>query len=255
MWAERGAYSLSVAAALFLVFYTVVLRDDVWIWNALSLLSLAVTGFGAAVAVTIFRVQAKKAVDDQNAQELLLKNIGVASMEAASNSAAAASGVESMKDFLEAMEPATRAAAEPGPESDVGESSPDSASEEPEVSASDESDVIFVRSIGEYRRASAVPLKLLADLVQWWKGPGNGTGSWLVGNLIGSFRPYNKRGTLQGVPWILTFRRSDGSQVDYRVSYSGRARKGEQTSSPTVSEYSKGEARWLDGEPLTGMAD
>lgn len=251
--AERGGYVVSGLSMVGIVL-TFLERDaSDRVWNVVSLVSLAVTGFAAAVAVTIFRVQAQKATSDQQVQGKLLEAIRRSSTQAAANSADAADAAREARDiFMSQMSTATEAAQAPEPSDEVSDDGlPNVDVNEPSVEEpAKEGDVIQVEGVGEYLRPPAVPLKVLADLVSWWRGPGKATGAWTVGNLIGAFRPYNKAGNLQGVPWILTFRRSNGDLAEYRVAYSGRKRKGQDTATPSVSRYSKGEARWSEGDPF-----
>jgi hypothetical protein len=248
LFAERGAYLLTVVASMSVP--VAILTADDPLPSALSLFSLAVTCFGAAVAVTIYRIQSKKAYLDTIAQSKMLGAIGNASERAASHSEVAAVSSLKSEQFLEEMQSARAASNLPAPEELLGESPelelglPEPSTDEP-VSDGDR----LEEKDGEYRRAVAVPLGVLADLVQWWRGPGGSSGKWNVGNLVGSYRPYNKAGNLQGVPWILTFRRSNGELTEYRISYSGRKRLDQSSATPTVSRYSADEKKWIDGEP------
>ncbi|WP_326968033.1 hypothetical protein [Arthrobacter sp. CG_A4] len=248
MLAERGAYILTVGASLSVPVAALTAQDPVS--GALSLFSLAVTCFGAAVGVTIYRVQSKKTYLDSIAQTELLGAIGNASERAASHSEVAAVSSLKSEQFLEQMQSARAAANLPAPEELLGEpTEPEPVLSEPSTDEPVADDDRLEEKDGEYRRPAAVPLGVLADLVQWWRGSGGSSGKWNVGNLVGSYRPYNKAGNLQGVPWILTFRRSNGELTEYRISYSGRKRIDQSSATPTVSRYSSDEKKWIDGEP------
>ncbi len=246
--AERGAYTLTVGASLSVPVVALTAGDPVSI--PLSLFSLAVTCFGAGVAVTIYRIQSKKAYSDKLAQTKLLGAIGNASERAASHSEAAAVSSLKAEQFLEQMQSARAASNLPAPEELSGDpTDPELALPEPSTDEPVADDDRLEEKDGEYRRPAAVPLGVLADLVQWWRGPGGSSGKWNVGNLVGAYRPYNKAGNLQGVPWILTFRRSNGELTEYRISYSGRKRLDQPSATPSVSRYSADEKKWIDGEP------
>jgi hypothetical protein len=252
--AEQLAYSLTCLTLVAVPIVLFAANDRNWN-TVLSVFSLAITSFGAGVAVTIYRIQSLKSHSDRNDQKVLLNAIGKSADSAAKNAKSAADSGLAMSDFLNAMRTAKAAAHVPGPDdidssnaaqesSEVDDSSLDLIDEEPVGG-----ERIVVPSDGEYRRPSAVPLKLIADLVDWWRRPGGSSGSWTVGNLMGAYRPFNKAGNFQGVPWILTFRRSNGELVEYRVSYSGRKRADQSRATPTISGYSETEKKWSDGDP------
>lgn len=223
----------------------------------LALFSLGITAFGAGVAVTIYRLQTFKQVEDQNAQGLLLQRLTFLTGRAAQNTADLKASTD---QFIEEMREA-RAAAEVSATLDVDEEAEDEELDgEPsdgEVATRqgiDERDIIRVPGDGEYRRPGAVPIRLLAYLVQWWEQSTQATGQWTVGNLVGAYRRYGKKGTLRGAPWILTFRRSGGEQQEYRIALNGRKPNDPHALRATVSLWAEDQHRWIEGQPL-GRSD
>ncbi|TWS20213.1 hypothetical protein FK529_08850 [Tsukamurella asaccharolytica] len=208
--------------------------------DALGVLSLGITALGAGLAVTIYQAQKRQGERENRRQRTLLDAISRRTTESAV--------------LLQEMQGAFAASQAPGPDEARDGNEQDSAVDDLEVDDADSTGIIEIEEQGEYRLPSAVPLKVLADVVNWWRD-GNASGSWTVGNLVGSFRPYNKSGGLQGVPWILTFRRTSGDPAEYRVSYSGRKKAGESTRKPTVSLYSAQDQRWTDGRPAGSEID
>ena len=90
-FAERCGYAISILAVVVAAFVVLFFRSSGnWQWNLLSLVSFSVTAFGAAVAVTIYRLQIAKAQVDSKAQREILVSIRASSSEAELNSADAA---------------------------------------------------------------------------------------------------------------------------------------------------------------------
>ena len=248
-FAEVATYVLSAVALIGLVLLLIfVSPPEGWLGYPLSIFSLSVTAFAAGVAVTIYRVQSRKQNEDQNAQGIMLRSLTEISTRTLNQTVDTAAGWES---FLVDMGPAREAAAQSAMTllgADEVDHSPERPLE-PERDQAAKADLIQIPNDGEYLRPRAVPLRVLSDLVQWWEGPGAGDGTWTVGNLVGAYRRYNGSGNFQGVPWIVTFRRSNGELQEYRVSYSGRKRFWQQTALPTVSLYVGGEQHWVEGGP------
>lgn len=232
----------------------VAMFGGVSLWNGVGLAGLGVTIIGAGIALSIFRVQADQSVQDSQRADLMLNQISAHAKVAADHSKKAHSIVEQLqrskrlavqeteratKDIdrlkLEELRPDTQPEAE---EEDTSEESPSS------ESVTNAGDIVKVEGDGEYRYPSAIPLYVIADLVNWFPKPA--PSRWTVGNVIGAYRKYNSKGKLTGVPWILTFRRSNGDTVEYRLSYAGKAK------GASISVYSSERDRWQDFTPPGG---
>lgn len=209
-----------------------------------SLLFGAISLFAAGVAVNIYRIQADQRVEDNYDQARTNKRLEQLLAQTARNSS------ETREFFVQNMKTAEVAAAVPGSTDDEADVSENDQDEESSLSPADQDSIISGHD-GEFYRPSAVPLKVLADLVVWWRRPGGATGKWTVENLVGGYRPYNKDGGLRGVPWILLFRSPYGESKAYRISYSGRAKAADGTSAPAVSRYSEEDNRWDNFNEIT----
>lgn len=217
------------------------------LWNGAGLAGVGVTFVGAGIALSIFRVQADQSVQDSERADLMLTQISTHAKDAADHSKKAHSIVEQLQRSRRlAVQETEQATAEllqklgelrtdASPEADVDEASDESLAPE---SAIDAGNIVKVEGDGEYRYPSAVPLYVIADLVNWFQKPA--PSRWTVGNLVGAYRKYNSKGKLTGVPWILTFRRSNGDSVEYRLSYAGKAK------GASISVYSSERDRWQD---------
>ncbi|KJL22887.1 hypothetical protein RN51_01632 [Microbacterium oxydans] len=223
------------------------------LWNGVGLAGLGVTIVGAGIALSIFRVQADQSVQDSQRADLMLNQISAHAKDAADHSKKAHNIVEQLQRSRRLADQETEQATkdmilqkleelrpEVQPETDVNDTSDESS---PSESATDAGDIVKVEGDGEYRYPSAVPLYVIADLVNWFPKPA--PTRWTVANLLGAYRKYNSKGKLTGVPWILTFRRTNGDQVDYRISYAGRG------DGPSISVYSSERNRWQDFQPPT----
>lgn len=81
---EKLFYAISAAAFTWAIFEVTFSFGTISLfWNALSLVSLAITAFGAAVAVTIYRRQSAKAQADSESQISILSAINSVAAEAA----------------------------------------------------------------------------------------------------------------------------------------------------------------------------
>lgn len=205
---------------------------------ALSLVFGAVSLFATGVAVNIYRIQAAQRVED-NYDQARMNRRQVNLLEQAARSSSES------RDFLMNMKPAEVAAAVPTGGDDENTSVDAGVGEDdvPSPTSVKDGDIIS-KDDGIFYRPSAIPLRVLADLVGWWRGPGGSTGGWTVENLVGGYRPYDKDRGLRGVPWFLVFRSSSGETKAYRISYSGRAKIGGASPTPSVSRYSEVDRRW-----------
>ncbi|BDZ39938.1 hypothetical protein [Microbacterium suwonense] len=219
------------------------------LWNGVGLAGLGVTIIGAGIALSIFRVQADQSVQDSQRADLMLSQISAHAKDAADHSKKAHSIVEQLSRARRSAdagtERATRTLVQFALESMQIQNDDKDAAEEGPTTAADENAIVHVEGDGEYRYPSAVPLYVIADLVSWFPKPA--PQRWTVANLVGAYRKYNSKGKLTGVPWILTFRRTSGDLVEYRISYAGRG------DGPSISVYSSERNRWQDFQP-TGEA-
>lgn len=226
------------------------------LWNGVGLAGLGVTIIGAGIALSIFRVQADQSVQDNQRADLMLSQISAHAKDAAHNSKDAADHSKKAHSIVEQLsrarqsadastERATRTLMQFAFESmQIQNDEQDVAEPEPATEV-DENTIVRVEGDGEYRYPSAVPLYVIADLVNWFPKPA--PQRWTVANLVGAYRKYNSKGKLSGVPWILTFRRTSGDLAEYRISYAGRG------DGPSISVYSSERNRWQDFQP-TGEA-
>lgn len=183
-------------------------------WDALALFFGGVTVAALGVALLIYKVQADSAYLEAEGQARILKRLETLVRQAATSSADA-------KDILQAMGPAVSATSgeEAAPE-DAGLSEDVAPNPSNEPGQPPEGATIAAEH-GTYFRPSAIPLRLISDLVKWWDSQGE-AGRWTLSRLIGGYRPFNKSGNFIGVPWILTFDDGDGSFRSFQISYSGR---------------------------------
>ncbi|MBD5382817.1 hypothetical protein ACR8AL_00750 [Clavibacter sepedonicus] len=229
-------YILSIAL-LALAIFTFTIDSPSNLWNGVGLLSFSVTSLGVAIALSIYRrqgVEGRRQVAENRRQGAadarLLEKIDGNSTSAATHAASTYDIVKEMGNVRDIADAAL--SAEPGV-GDAGIESEESTEEfEAEESTEEvEADIVRVGGDGEYRKPAAVPLSVLADLVQAWDHPRHPRDRWTVGNLVGSYRKMNANGKLTSAPWIVTFRRSGGEQVNYRVAYAGTRGRG-----PVISE-------------------
>lgn len=220
-WLPGSVFLIAVLLLLGALVYAVVSYDvPSWGWNFLSLILGAVTIAAVGVSLLIYRLQESTGRSHASDQARVLRRIEKLATQTASSSS-------DTRDFLSQMHSAQQAAQEtPNPTPDQAEAMQ---TESVFGSVEPQEDVV-TRDHGKFYRPSAVPLRLVADMVRWWEESGE-DGRWTIANLIGGYRKFNASGGLQGVPWILSFRSGDGEEQNYQVSYSGR-RKG-----ATVSVY------------------
>lgn len=242
----------TVGGVVFITGLIVAVYGGDGLWNGVSLAGLGVTIIGAAIALSIFRVQADQSVQDSKRADLMLSQISAHAKDAANNSKDAADHSKKAHSIVEQLsrarrsadastERATRSLIQFAFESmQIQNDEQDAAEPEPATEV-DENSIVRVEGDGEYRYPSAVPLYVIADLVNWFPKPA--PQRWTVANLVGAYRKYNSKGKLTGVPWILTFRRTNGDLVEYRVSYAGRG------DGPSISVYSSERNRWQDFQP------
>lgn len=196
----------------------------------LSLLFGAVSFFAAGVAGNIYRIQADQRVEDNYEQARTNKRLGQLLVQTARSSS------ETREFFVQNMKTAEVAAAVPDRADYEAAIIDIDQYEESSLSSADQ-DAMISGHDGEFYRPSAVPLKVLADLVVWWRRPGGATGKWTVENLVGGYRPYNKDGGLRDVAWILAFQ---------------TRRRGAKSLSDILQRTGEG-SRWIvgsGGEPL-----
>ncbi|UKF79793.1 hypothetical protein [Clavibacter californiensis] len=200
-------------------------------WDVIALASGGVTVAAVGVSLLIYKLQTDAAGLEAEGQARILKRLESLARQAATSS------VDS-RDILQAMGPAVDASSgveavpEPVDYVEQGASVPDV-----DPAPNSETDTIRVDH-GEYYLPSAIPLRVLADLVAWWDSKGL-TGRWTVARLVGGYRAFNASSNLIGVPWVLTFDGGGGQTHSYRVAYSGR-RKG-----PSISELTESGV-WLE---------
>ncbi|WP_146080064.1 hypothetical protein [Clavibacter michiganensis] len=195
------------------------------LWNSTGLISFSVTSLGVALALSIFRRQGDDARRQAADTVKMLDGINASSQSAATHAASTYDIVKEMGNVKDIADvPSSQETEDVGYGADV-----DDMEDETAV------DIVRVEGDGEYRKPAAVPLAVLADLVASWEAPRNARDRWTVGNLVGSYRKMNAGGKLTSAPWIVTFRRSGGERVNYRVAYAGTRGRGPAiTEVPTV---------------------
>lgn len=208
-------------------------------WNGIGLVGLGFTLIGVGVALSIYRVQADQSGRESARTQLLMGEIRNHAKTAADNSVE----TKNIVSELSRARQAAAAASEPAEAVDVPVPVADDDTEEPDEAEPETSDgdgIVRVPGDGEYRYPTAVPLYVISDLVQWWPLPRYSYQRWTLGNLVGAYRRFNNDGKLTGVPWIVTFRRSNGDLVEYRVSYAGKAQ------GASISVFSSERDRWQE---------
>ena len=203
-----------------------------FIWDVLTLVFGAVTLAAVALAMLIYKVQDDAANSEAQDQARILNRIQKLTRQAVTSSV-------DTKLLVQKMSPAVNATGDTDPVENVSRSDED-VFEDVFVEAEDSgSDVTTTRvEHGEYFQPSAIPLRLLADLVNWWNSRGE-TGQWTLSRLVGGYKALNASGTFVGMPWILTFDNGDGQVRSFRITYSGR-QKG-----PSISELAE-DGVWRD---------
>ena len=238
-WLPIVVFVLSVMCLLSALGYLFLGRSSHnWQWNFLSLIFGAVTVAAVGISLLIFRLQSDMNRAEANDQGLIFARLEKLARQTATSSVDTRDFLREMRTVQEAT--SSGAAEDASPErvnADLNtEEDPPlpvtfSGDAVPERS-SDEEDVIR-REDAVYYRPPAVPIQVLADLVNWWQQEGE-SGRWTIGNLVGGYRELNAKNGVTGKPWILTFKDSTGSDRNFRIAYSGRG------SGPTVSEHKQG---------------
>lgn len=214
-WMLIVVFGLATVTLIASVVYLLVSwGGDRMAWDALTLFFGGITVAAVGVAMLIYKVQTDAAYLEAEGQARILKRLEALARQAAVSSVDA-------RGILQAMQPAVRASADEGasfdPADPAGDDAPDQLDEP--VQLCDEATI--PADHGTYYRPSAIPLRLLGDLVNWWESREE-TGRWTFAQLIGGYRAFNKSGNFIGMPWILSFDSGDGSVRSFQISYSGR---------------------------------
>ena len=194
-----------------------------------GLIGIAAVGISLQIYVVQTESERKRAHADGRVQESLL----TLTRQSAYSSASAADG---MARLWPALQPALDTIEQMKIDSSNENAATPGAKQTPDDSPIYDSDAnIRSTKTGQYFLPPSIPLKVISDLVQWWKEQGE-TGSWTLSRLVGGYRPFNKGGNFAGVPWILTFDDNDDENEyrSYRLSYSGRQQ------GPAVSRLQNG---------------
>jgi hypothetical protein len=250
--AEFGAYLVALGSLswfVVLIFLELSVDSPGFL---IAFFSLSVTAFGSGVAVTIYRLQTLKQAEDRNAQGLLAQRLTVLTRQTAQSTADIKAGQDRFIADLRGGSQAGSVQPHHLAETTNGEIDLEPDEDEPISDAvGSDLDVIQVEGDGEYRRPATVPIRLLAYLVLWWEQSAETRGQWTIGNLVGAYRPYDKNGALRGVPWILTFRRSNGTQQEYRIVLTGKKSADGPSRKATVSLWAEEQHKWVEGKPLS----
>lgn len=220
--------------ALVVFFAAVVYAVASWgrerlIWDVLTLVFGAVTFAAAALALLIYKFQEDAASSEAQDQARILNRIQKLTRQAVT------SAVDT-KSLVQKLSPAVNATDDTEPVQNATRSDEDAFAEATDDSGRDEWTTRVEH--GAYYQPPAIPLRLLADLVNWWNSRGE-TGRWTLSQLVGGYRALNASGTFVGTPWILTFDNGDGQVRSFRITYSGR-QKG-----PSISELAE-DGVWRD---------
>lgn len=206
------------------------------LWNALTVSGVGFTLIGVGVALSIYRIQADQSTRESKRTKLLLEEVRSHARSAATNSAVTRDIVAELSRSRVVADSQSEPATPGGVISEVVVPEADDSADTSETTEG----IVRVEGDGEYRYPEAVPLYVLSDLVQWWPQPRYSYQRWTVSNLVGAYRRFNADGKLTGVPWIVTFRRSNGELAEYRVSYAGKAR------GASISVFSSERDRWQE---------
>lgn len=151
---------------------------DRWMWDSVALASAAVSISAVGIALIIFRVQIQMQRHEATAQGKVFAQLHKLAVHTAKDFSGTSSFMREMRHAKDAssFEESTPAASH-GVTTDASE-----VASEPDRPA-DEIDV-FQNESGKYYRPTAVPLKVIADVFNWWTSEGE-SGSWSMSNLVG----------------------------------------------------------------------
>lgn len=229
-WMVATVFGVALVALVAAVVYAgASWGSERFIWDVLTLVFGAVTLAAVALAMLIYRFQDDAANSEAQDQARILNRIQKLTRQAVTSS-------QDTRALVQKISPAVNATVDTEPVQDATRPEVDAF-----AGAADDSgnDATITRvEHGEYYQPPAIPLRLLADLVNWWNSRGE-TGQWTLSHLVGGYRALNVSGTLVGMPWILTFETSDGQVRSFRITYSGRQM------GPSISELAE-DGVWRD---------
>lgn len=200
-----------------------------FIWDVLTLVFGAVTLAAVALAMVIYKFQDDAANSEAQDQARILNKIEKLTRQAVTSSV-------DTNALVQKLSPAVNAIDDTEPVQDATRPDVHTFAEATDDSGHDATTTRVEH--GEYYQPPAIPLRLLADLVNWWNSRGE-TGRWTLSRLVGGYRAFNASGTFVGMPWILTFDIGDGQIRSFRITHSGR-QKG-----PSISELAE-DGVWRD---------
>jgi hypothetical protein len=231
-----GLFGIASAVAVVGVIYFASSSDvENWLLNSAGLIFGAITIAAAGLSLLIFILQDESGRLEGERQAAVQARLTELGEEAAAKSSGAFDILErGVKPAAAAASSADHASDEDLETAQADEAATPSAGDATGLPAGS----VVEREDGIYYLPPAVPLKVLADLVTWWKAEGE-NGGWTISRLVGGYRAFNSAKKLSGKPWILTFRSSDGRFKSFRLAYSGKG------SGPHVSEYDEG-VGWHD---------
>ncbi len=229
-WMVATVFGIALVALVAAPIYAVASwGSERFIWDVLTLVFGGITVAAVALAMLIYKFQADASNSEAQDQARILNRLQTLTRQAVTSSV-------DTRDIVQAMTAAVNATDDTDPVQDATC---------PEVDvltgATDESgdDAMVTRvEHGAYYQPPAIPLRLLADLVNWWNSRGE-TGRWTLSRLVGGYRALNASGTFVGMPWILTFDNGDGQVRSFRITYSGRQ------TGPSISELAE-DGVWRD---------
>lgn len=244
------------------------------LWDSIGLLSLAVTLYAVALALTILRGQtraAKRSEDHAKQRETEHRQVlaEIAELSGRTYEQVVQTRAEAKqfhKEYAREVADANEASAlESLPsddESDLQEFSLEGMREGELGDLPFDAAGLFAQPLAVPLRTrdgvvyppSTVPINVLGDIYLAWGPLGKPPTPWTVGNLVAAYRSYSQKGkkervpSLRGQPWFVTFRRTDGSLVTYLLVRTGRPPKGEAGAKRPVVKRLEGtgdSSRWV----------
>jgi len=263
------------------------------LWDSIGLISLGLAIVAIGLTLTILRVQNRQAaradretVDRQRKHEEVLKR--VEAIAQSTHVAVSETGVDvkDVKQLLGSQIVSAQAASrsEQQPESELA------AADKAELDAlDDELDELSLEGVrdgdisnlpldthvledsrliepvktasGVFYPVGAVPVGVIADLVEAWEADSpdlkrwkvTSKATWTISRVVGAYRSYSPaalakgRRNLSGSPWFVTFRVPDETLVTYYLSRNGKKRAGELEKRPVVKRLDGegADARWV----------
>lgn len=263
------------------------------LWDSLGLISLGLAVVAIGLTLTILRVQNREAAradrettKRQGQHEEVLRRVEAIAERTHVAVSETGEDVKDMKQLLgsqfasaqAASRSETEAELEPGAVAKAEADAPEDELDEVSLEGVRDGDVsslpLETHVLGDSRLiepiktaggvfypVGAVPVGVLADLVEAWEAESpdvkrwkaTSKANWTISRVVGAYRSYSPaalakgRRNLSGSPWFVTFRDQEKTLVTYYLSRNGKKRAGEAEKRPVVKRLvgEGADARWV----------